>query len=137
MVGGARSSGQTGAMELGAFSISIPVADLEASQEFYEALGFTVTGGVFEDNWLIMMNGSTVIGLFQGMFDQPMLTFNPGLSVDGGVPQQGEPVDDVRHIQQQLLDAAIEVEVEVEGASGPGHLIVRDPDGNPIMIDQF
>ncbi len=125
-------------MELGAFSISLPVADLEASRQFYEALGFEVTGGDASENWLIMMNGSTVIGLFHGMFDKPMLTFNPGVALENGVPNVGEPELDVREIQQQLLDADVELEVEVEpGSEGPGHLIVLDPDGNPVMIDQF
>ena len=125
-------------MELGAFSVSLPVTDLAASQEFYEALGFEVTGGDASENWLIMVNGSTVIGLFHGMFDKPMLTFNPGVTLEDGVPSVGAPALDVRDIQQQLFDADIEVEVEVEpGSKGPGHLIVVDPDGNPIMIDQF
>ncbi len=125
-------------MELGAFSVSLPVENLEASQEFYEALGFEVTGGDASENWLIMVNGSTVIGLFHGMFDRPMLTFNPGVSLVDGVANMREPVLDVRDIQQQLLDADLELEVEVEpGTEGAGHLIVIDPDGNPVMIDQF
>ena len=125
-------------MELGAFSVSLPVADLAASQEFYEALGFEVTGGDASENWLIMVNGSTVIGLFHGMFDKPMLTFNPGVTLEDGAPLVRTPTLDVRDIQQRLFDADIEVDVEVEpGSKGPGHLIVVDPDGNPIMIDQF
>ena len=125
-------------MELGAFSVSLPVADLAASQEFYEALGFEVTGGDASENWLIMVNGSTVIGLFHGMFDKPMLTFNPDVTLEDGAPLVRTPTLDVRDIQQRLFDADIEVDVEVEpGSKGPGHLIVVDPDGNPIMIDQF
>ena len=125
-------------MELGAFSVSLPVADLAASQAFYETLGFEVTGGDAEQNWLIMVNGSTVIGLFHGMFDSPMLTFNPGLSMTDGVPSQGEPAVDVREIESVLRDAGIEIQEGVEpGSEGAGHLIVLDPDGNPVMIDQF
>ena len=129
--------GKTSGMELGAFSISLPVADLAASQQFYEALGFEVTGGDAKENWLIMMNGPTVIGLFHGMFDQPMLTFNPGLELVDGVPNQGTPAVDVREIEERLLAAGITIDVAVEGDAGPGHLIVHDPDGNPVMIDQF
>lgn len=125
-------------MELGAFSISLPVADLAASQAFYETLGFQVTGGDADEDWLILVNGSTVIGLFHGMFDAPMLTFNPGLSMIDGVPTQGDVEVDVREIEAVLRDADIEIEELVEpGTEGPGHLIVLDPDGNPVMIDQF
>jgi lactoylglutathione lyase len=125
-------------MELGAFSVSLPVADLAASQAFYETLGFEVTGGEAEQNWLIMVNGTTVIGLFHGMLDAPMLTFNPGLSMTDGVPTQGEAEVDVREIEAALRAAGIEIAEPVEpGTVGPGHLIVMDPDGNPVMIDQF
>ncbi|MDG2112869.1 MAG: VOC family protein [Actinomycetota bacterium] len=125
-------------MELGAFSVSLPVADLAASQAFYETLGFEVTGGEAEQNWLIMVNGTTVIGLFHGMLDAPILTFNPGLSMTDGVPTQGEAEVDVREIEAALRAAGIEIAEPVEpGTVGPGHLIVMDPDGNPVMIDQF
>lgn len=129
--------GETPEMELGAFSISLPVADLAASQQFYEALGFEVTGGDAKQNWLIMVNGPTVVGLFHGMFDRPMLTFNPGLELQDGVPTSGTPEVDVREIEERLLAAGITIDVAVEGKDGPGHLIIHDPDGNPVMIDQF
>ena len=132
-----RAMGQTPGMELGAFSISLPVTDLAASQQFYEALGFEVTGGDAKENWLIMMNGTTVIGLFHGMFEKPMLTFNPGLELVDGVPNQGTPALDVREIEERLLAAGVTIDAAVDGDEGPGHLIIHDPDGNPVMIDQF
>jgi catechol 2,3-dioxygenase-like lactoylglutathione lyase family enzyme len=121
-------------MELGAFSVSLNVADLAASRRFYEALGFTQFHGDASQGWLILRNGPTVIGLFQGMLERNTLTFNPGW--DGNA----EPVEsytDVRELQRRLKDAGIDIETEVdESGSGPGFLIVNDPDGNPIFIDQ-
>jgi lactoylglutathione lyase len=121
-------------MELGAFSISLSVRDLEASRAFYEKLGFSQFHGDASQGWLIVRNGSTVIGLFQGMFERNTLTFNPGW--DGNA----QPVDaftDVRELQRRLKDAGVEIETEVdESGSGPGYFIVNDPDGNPIFVDQ-
>lgn len=124
-----------GTLELGAFSMSLNVADLEASRRFYEALGFVVTGGDPAYNYLILKNGETTLGLFHGMFERPMLTFNPGLT---GRMERLESYTDVREIQQQLTDRGIElVEGTEPSGSGPAHLTLTDPDGNPILIDQF
>ena len=121
-------------MDLGTFSVSLNVKDLEASRRFYEALGFSQFHGDASQGWLILRNGSTVIGLFQGMLERNTLTFNPGW--DGNA----QPVDgftDVRELQHRLKDAGIEIATEVdESGSGPGYFMVVDPDGNPILIDQ-
>lgn len=121
-------------MELGAFSISLAVRDIAASRAFYEALGFRVFGGNQADNWLIMKSGTTLIGLFQGMFEKNLLTFNPGWDSEAqAVPE----FMDVRAIQQQLRACGIALTETVdETTTGPGHLVVVDPDGNPILIDQ-
>lgn len=122
-------------MELGLFSISLTVADLEASRDFYEKLGFTQTGGAMEQNYLIMVNGTTVIGLFRGMFEKNILTFNPGLSLDGSAL---ESFADVRDLQAALREQGIEFAVEAdESSDGPASFMVEDPDGNPILVDQF
>jgi catechol 2,3-dioxygenase-like lactoylglutathione lyase family enzyme len=122
-------------MQLGAFSISLTVKDLEVSRSFYEKLGFEATGGGTEQNYLIMKNGDTLIGLFHGMFDKNILTFNPGLT------QQAERTDgdnDVREIQARLREQGIEMAVETDpDATGPGSISFLDPDGNPILVDQF
>lgn len=121
-------------MELGAFSVSLTVKDIEASQSFYEKLGFQVFGGDAAQNWLILKNGDHVIGLFQGMFEQNILTFNPGWD------QDGNPVDsfsDVREVQRALKAQGLEIVDEAdESTTGPASFIVIDPDGNPILIDQ-
>ncbi len=121
-------------MDLGAFSISLAVEDLETSRGFYEKLGFEVMGGGHDQSYYILRNRRAVIGLFQGMFDKNILTFNPGLS------QRGEPVEsftDVREIQKGLKDAGLALDVEAdEESTGPAHLALRDPDGNTILIDQ-
>lgn len=121
-------------MELGAFSISLAVTDLAASRTFYEALGFEVVGGDAEQNWLILRNGDHTIGLFQGMFERNMLTFNPGWS------PHCETLDsfmDVREIQKRVKAAGIEPAQEAdESGSGPASFVVIDPDGNPVLIDQ-
>jgi lactoylglutathione lyase len=121
-------------MDLGAFSVSLNVRDLEASRRFYEALGFAQFHGDASQGWLILRNGSTVIGLFQGMLERNTLTFNPGW--DGNA----QPVDsftDVRELQRRLMDAGFAIEPEVdEAGSGPGFFIVKDPDGNPVFFDQ-
>ena len=121
-------------MELGAFSISLAVKDLQASKEFYEQLGFAVFAGRPEDNYLIMKNKDTLIGLFQGMFENNILTFNPGWDANA---QPLEAYDDVRHIQKQLNNNNIPLIKEVDPTTeGPGSIMVSDPDGNVILIDQ-
>ena len=122
-------------MELGAFSVSLSVRDLAVSRAFYEGLGFEVTGGSEEQNYLILVNGAAIIGLFQGMFERNILTFNPGLGQDTK-PLEG--FTDVREIQRKLKESGMELTEEAdEGTSGPAHITLVDPDGNPILIDQF
>ena len=121
-------------MQLGAFSISLTVKDIQASKAFYEKLGFSDLGGVPEENWLIMTNGTHVIGLFQGMFDKNILTFNPGW--DQQANALGEYTD-IREIQRRLKERGLELMSEVdEDTEGPGSVMLVDPDGNPILIDQ-
>jgi catechol 2,3-dioxygenase-like lactoylglutathione lyase family enzyme len=121
-------------MELGAFSISLAVKDIHTSKAFYEKLGFEVFGGDIEQNWLIMKNGKTIIGLFMGMFDQNILTFNPGWDQNA---QEVDPFDDVRNIQQHLKNQGISlIEETDETGEGPGSITLADPDGNLILIDQ-
>jgi catechol 2,3-dioxygenase-like lactoylglutathione lyase family enzyme len=122
-------------MDLGAFSASLAVKDLAASRAFYEKLGFAVTGGDPAYNYLIMVNGRTVIGLFQGMFDKNILTFNPGWS--GPFEEMPAGFTDVREIARQLTEQGITFSAQAlpEGG-GPGHIALADPDGNPILIDQ-
>jgi catechol 2,3-dioxygenase-like lactoylglutathione lyase family enzyme len=121
-------------MKLGAFSISLSVKDLEVSKDFYENLGFTVFAGSQENNYLIMKNEDSLIGLFQGMFDGNIITFNPGWDSSA---QKIEDFDDVREIQKQLKRHKINLEREAdETTSGPGSIVVTDPDGNTILIDQ-
>ena len=122
-------------MNLGAFSISLTVKDLGASRAFYEKLGFEVKGGNQDENWLILANGESVIGLFHGMFEKNMLTFNPGLTVRMETLTE---FDDVRDIQSALKEAGLAIEQEADASStGPAHIQLIDPDGNPILIDQF
>lgn len=122
-------------MELGAFSVSLTVRDLSVSREFYEKLGFEVTGGAEEHSYLIMRNQGTIIGLFQGMFDRNILTFNPGLRADG---ERLEPFTDVRQIQTRLEAQGVELTERADPESeGAAHIAFLDPDGNPILIDQF
>lgn len=121
-------------MELGAFSVSLAVKEIAASKAFYEKLGFTVFGGDITQHWLIMKNGDCVIGLFQGMFEKNILTFNPGW--DGNAQPLGS-FTDVRDLQQQLKAHGITFATEAdESTTGPAHFVVVDPDGNPILIDQ-
>ena len=121
-------------MKLGAFSISLSVKDLNASKEFYEKLGFTVFAGEPEKNYYIMQNGETNIGLFQGMFENNILTFNPGWSQKA---EKLEQFEDVRQIQQQLKAKDVTLLSEAdESTSGPANMILVDPDGNQILIDQ-
>lgn len=122
-------------MELGLFSVSLTVKDLETSQRFYEKLGFEVVGGDRGQNYLIMRNGATVIGLFHGMFEDNILTFNPGLDVDG---ERLESFTDVRELQRTLKERGVDIHTECdEDSSGPASLVLLDPDGNPILVDQF
>ena len=121
-------------MELGNFSVSLSVKDIAASREFYEKLGFAVFGGDQEQNWLILKNGDVVIGLFQGMFERNMLTFNPGWD---GNAQPLTSFTDVRELQRQLKAQGVELVNEAdETTTGPASFIVADPDGNPVLFDQ-
>ena len=121
-------------MELGAFSVSLAVKEIAASKAFYEKLGFTVFGGDITQNWLIMKNGECVIGLFQGMFENKILTFNPGW--DGNAQPVGS-FTDVRTLQRQLKAQGVTFATEAdESTTGPAHFVVVDPDGNPILVDQ-
>ena len=121
-------------MKLGAFSISLAVKDIHKSKAFYEKLGFTVFAGEIEKNYLIMKNGNSLVGLFQGMFEKNMLTFNPGWDESATALKD---FDDVRKIQQHLKKEGIQLETEAdETTSGPASFVVIDPDGNPVLIDQ-
>lgn len=122
-------------MKLGAFSISLAVKDIAASRTFYENLGFTVFGGNQDQRWLIMKNETTLIGLFQGMFEKNMLTFNPGWDSDAKALAS---FDDVRDIQKHLKSAGVTLSAEVDASKpqGPAHIALEDPDGNQILIDQ-
>ena len=121
-------------MNLGAFSVSLAVKDIKASQAFYEKLGFEGVGGNVEDNWLILRNGDHVIGLFQGMFERNLLTFNPGWDQQCA---ELETFTDVRELQRTLKDAGIAFDTEAdETTEGPASFVITDPDGNPILVDQ-
>ena len=122
-------------MELGNFSVSLAVKDIEASKLFYEKLGFTVFGGDQTQNWLILKNGeSAIIGLFQGMFDKNILTFNPGWDANAN---KLDSFTDVREIQRRLKAEGLQLPTEAdENSTGPASLMVVDPDGNSILIDQ-
>src|SRR5262249_36981169 len=120
-------------MELGAFSISLAVKDLEASRAFYEKLGFKVFAGDAAQNWLILKNGNHVIGLFQGMFEKNMLTFNPAWDQHA---QRLGAFTDVRELQRRLKAQGVQPLQEAdESTTGPAHFLVVDPDGNPILVD--
>ena len=121
-------------MQLGAFSVSLAVKDIKASIAFYEALGFSTMGGVPDQNWCIMKNGDTVIGLFQGMFEENIMTFNPGWNQSA---QNVDPFTDIREIQAKLEAAGIKFVAKADAdTQGPAHFILTDPDGNQIMFDQ-
>lgn len=121
-------------MDLGAFSISLNVKDIEASRAFYEKLGFEVFHGDASQNWLIMKNGDHAIGLFQGMFEKNILTFNPGWDSNA---QKLDSFTDVRDLQRRLRAKGMQFESEAdESTAGPASFIVVDPDGNPILVDQ-
>ncbi|MBY5162271.1 VOC family protein [Salsipaludibacter albus] len=132
-------------MELGAFSISLAVTDLEASRAFYETLGFVVVGGDADQGWQILRNGEAMLGLFAGMFDDNVLTFNPRMGQDMQPRPDG---DDVRDIHDAVVEAGIQPEYGAPGMDAPeeplagghgsaGHFMVRDPDGNLVLVDQF
>lgn len=123
-------------MNIGLFSVSLTVKDIAASKEFYEKLGFTVIGGEQEQEqgWIILNNGDCKIGLFQGMFDKNMLTFNPGWGPDGA---EMDEFEDVRDIQKRFKVAGIKLLTEAdETTKGPASITLEDPDGNPILVDQ-
>ncbi|APD06493.1 hypothetical protein UJ101_00962 [Flavobacteriaceae bacterium UJ101] len=121
-------------MKLGAFSISLSVKDLKKSKEFYTHLGFEVFAGADEQNYLIMKNGETLIGLFEGMFEENMLTFNPKWDSNA---QLMKGSDDIRQIHQKLKEKSIVFENEtMESESGPANFVVKDPDGNILLFDQ-
>ncbi|RPD92999.1 VOC family protein [Aureibaculum marinum] len=121
-------------MKLGVFSISLSVKDISTSKIFYEKLGFEVFGGALEQNYLIMKNDNTLIGLFQDMFKNTILTFNPGWDANANTL---ETYDDVRVIQEKLLKEGLVLENKVDkNSEGPGSIVLKDPDGNTILIDQ-
>ena len=121
-------------MDLGAFSISLAVKDLEASRSFYEKFGFEAFAGDAAQNWLILKNGDATIGLFQGMFEQNILTFNPGWDSNA---QKLDSFTDIRELQRQLKAQEVQFQQEAdESTTGPASFIAVDPDGNPILVDQ-
>ena len=121
-------------MELGAFSVSLKVKDIKKSVEFYEKLGFTYKGGNIDQNWIVLKNGNTVIGLFQGFIEENTLTFNPGWEQQA---QNLPEFNDVREIQKKLKAKDVKLDREAdEKTTGPEYIILKDPDGNPILIDQ-
>lgn len=121
-------------MDLGAFSVSLAVKDLSASKEFYENLGFEAFGGDQSQNWLIMKSGTHVIGLFQGMFENNIMTFNPGWDQGGN---ETASFTDIREMQRELKANGVSLGDEIdESTSGPASLMLSDPDGNQILIDQ-
>jgi len=121
-------------MELGAFSVSLAVKDIEASRSFYEKLGFTVFMGDASQNWLILKNGEHTIGLFQGMFERNILTFNPGWDSNARTLSS---FTDVRELRRRLKAQGVPLQQEAdESTTGPAAFITVDPDGNPILVDQ-
>ncbi|HXV65549.1 MAG TPA: VOC family protein [Vicinamibacteria bacterium] len=121
-------------MELGAFSVSLAVKDIEASRAFYEKFGFTVFFGDASQNWFILKNGEHVIGLFQGMFEKNTLTFNPGWDQNA---TKLDAFTDVRELQRQLKAQGVKLVTEAdETTTGPASFVALDPDGNPILVDQ-
>lgn len=121
-------------MKLGAFSVSLSVKDINASKHFYENLGFKVFAGSMDQKYLIMKNGNALIGLFQGMFEGKILTFNPGWDENA---RNMEQFDDVREIQRQLKSKGVQLTTEAdENTTGPASMMLTDPDGNVILLDQ-
>ena len=125
---------ETQTMQLGNFSVSLTVKDLAASRAFYEKLGFKQVAGVAEQNWLVLQNGTVTIGLFQGMFERNLLTFNPGWDKD---KQTLKEFQDVRELQAALKQKGVAFTTEADpDSTGPAHFVIVDPDGNPILFDQ-
>jgi len=125
---------QTKTVKLGNFSISLAVKDIKASKAFYEKLDFKVVGGDLEQNWIILQNGTTTVGLFQGMFERNIMTFNPGWTHK---QETLKDFQDVRELQRTLKERGIELQSEAdETTDGPASFTFVDPDGNPILIDQ-
>ncbi len=120
-------------MDLGAFSSSLAVKDIHASKAFYEKLGFTTLGGDIAQNWAILKNGDHVIGLFQGMFEKNILTFNPGWDQSAN---ELASFTDVRELQAQLTAQGVTILEEAADGTGPAHFTLEDPDGNAILVDQ-
>jgi predicted lactoylglutathione lyase len=121
-------------MSIGAFSLSLTVKDINKSHEFYKKLGFDDFGGDISQNWLIMKNEDCIIGLFQGMFEKNMLTFNPGWDADA---KEVNPFKDIRVLQEELQEKGIEFVSKADSnTKGPASFIIEDPDGNPILVDQ-
>ena len=121
-------------MQLGAFSISLAVKDIAASLAFYQKLGFEIFGGDIAQNWLILKNGDAIIGLFQGMFEKNILTFNPGWDSNA---QQVDGFTDIRELQRRLRAQGVDFQSEAdESSTGPASFILLDPDGNPVLVDQ-
>ncbi|MBE7178396.1 MAG: VOC family protein [Mucilaginibacter polytrichastri] len=119
---------------MGAFSLSLNVKDLAVSRKFYEQIGFKVFGGAMDKNYLIMKNGNALVGLFKGMFEKNMLTFNPGWDENA---KPYNPFTDVRVLQKKFKAAGLKLDTETdESKKGPGYIMLSDPDGNPILIDQ-
>ncbi len=128
------SAQESKTMELGNFSVSLAVKDIKASLAFYEKLGFKPVGGKLEQNWIVLQNGSTKIGLFQGMFPKNLMTFNPGWSEDRMALVRFQ---DVRELQRALKARGLTMAVEAdETTQGPAHFVVTDPDGNELLFDQ-
>lgn len=122
------------AMQLGNFSVSLSVKDIKASKAFYEKLDFKIVGGEIKQNWLVLQNGTTTIGIFQGMFDKNMMTFNPGWNSDKETLKEFQ---DVRELQDVLKKRGVALTTEVKkDTKGPGSFVLVDPDGNPILVDQ-
>ena len=121
-------------MQLGAFSISLAVKDIAASLAFYQKLGFEIFGGDIAQNWLILKNGDAIIGLFQGMFEKNILTFNPGWDSNA---QQVDGFTDIRELQRRLRAQGVDFQSEAdESTTGPASFTLLDPDGNPVLVDQ-
>lgn len=120
-------------MNLGAFSISLNVKNIKKSYDFYQKLGFKIIGGNLEEKWLILKSNQAVIGLFEGMIEKNTLTFNPGWSQEG---KNFDPYDDIRMIYQELNESIPNLQNGISEDAGLGYIIIEDPDGNPILIDQ-
>ena len=121
-------------MDLGAFSVSLAVKDIEASRAFYAKLGFETIGGDASQNWLILRNGTTTIGLFQGMFEKNIMTFTPGWAVNPD--EHPKSFLDIREIQKKLEEQGLEILQRAGDDTGPASFVVTDPDGNPVLLDQ-